>query len=125
VKSLDANNMKKILVILFLLPNLAYAKSYVVDMKVCETHTKCTKCYETIKITYSVNPKLKQVIASGIDVSGKDVSETVDKCQISDEKNWICESAFITTQVSNGVVKVANKTNTSFSSSRKEVCLIK
>jgi hypothetical protein len=117
--------MKKLLITLLLLPNLAYAKSYVVDMKVCETHTKCTKCYETIKITYSVNPKLKQVIASGIDVSGKDVSETVDKCQISDEKNWICESAFITTQVSNGVVKVANKTNTSFSSSRKEVCLIK
>jgi hypothetical protein len=117
--------MKKILVILFLLPNLAYAKSYVVDMKVCDTNTKCTKCYETIKITYSVNYKLRQVIASGIDVSGKDVRETLDKCQISDEKNWSCESAFITTQVSNGVVKVVNKSNTSFASSKKEVCLIK
>jgi len=117
--------MKKILLTLLLLPSFSFAKSYVVDMKVCDTNTTCTKCYETIKITYSVNAKLKQVTASGIDVSGKDLSETLDKCQITDEKNWICESAFITTQVSNGVVKVANKNNTSFASSKKEVCLIK
>ena len=117
--------MKKLLITLLFLPSLSFAKSYVVDMKVCDTNTTCTKCYETIKITYSVNPKLKQVIASGIDVSGKDVSETLDKCQISDERNWSCESAFITTQVSNGVVKVVNKSNTSFASSKKEVCLIK
>jgi hypothetical protein len=117
--------MKKILLTLLLLPSFSFAKSYVVDMKVCDTNTKCTKCYETIKITYSVNAKLKQVTASGIDVSGKDLSEKLDKCQITDEKNWICESAFITTQVSDGVVKVANKSNTSFESSKKEVCLIK
>jgi hypothetical protein len=117
--------MKKILITLLVLPSFSFAKSYVVDMKVCDTKTNCTRCYETIKITYSVNPQLKQVIASGIDLTGKNVSETLDKCQISDEKNWICESAFITTQVSNGVVKVANKNNTSFASSKKEVCLIK
>jgi len=116
--------MKKILLPLLLLPSLCFAKSFVVDMKVCDTNTNCTKCYETIKITYLVNPKLKQVIASGIDTSGKDVSETLDKCQITDEKNWICESAFITTEVSNGVVKVVNKSNTSFASNEKKVCLI-
>ncbi len=117
--------MKKILITLLLLPSLSFAKSYIVDMKVCDTNTTCTKCYETIKITYSVNPKLKQVTASGKDVNGKDLRETVEKCQITDEKNWICESAFITTQVSNGIVKVTNKSNTSFASSKKEVCLIK
>jgi hypothetical protein len=117
--------MKKLLITLLLLPSISFAKSYVVDMKVCDTNTSCSKCYETIKITYSVNSKLKQVIASGIDVSGKDISETLDKCQIADEKNWICESAFITTQVSSGVVKVLNKGNTSFASNKKEVCLIK
>jgi hypothetical protein len=117
--------MKKLLVTLLLLPSFSFAKSYVVNMKVCDTNTTCTKCYETIKITYSVNPKSQQVTASGIDVNGKDLSETLDKCQITDEKNWICESIFITTQVSNGVVKVVNKSNTSFASSKKEVCLIK
>jgi hypothetical protein len=117
--------MKKLLITLLFLPSVSFAKSYVVDMKVCDTNTKCAKCYETIKITYSVNSKLKQVIASGKDVNGKDLSETLDKCQISDEKNWICESAFITTQVSNGVVKVVNKSNTSFASNKKEVCLIR
>ena len=117
--------MKKILLTLLLLPGLCFAKSYVVDMKVCDTNTSCNKCYETIKITYSVNPKLKQIIASGIDISGKDVSETLDKCQITDERNWKCESAFITTKVSDGVVKVVNKSNTSFATNKKEVCLIR
>jgi hypothetical protein len=117
--------MKKLLITLLLLPSFSFAKSYIVDMKVCDTNTTCTKCYETIKITYSVNAKLKQVTASGIDLTGKNVSETLDKCQISDEKNWICESAFITTQVSNGVVRITNKRNASFASSKKEVCLIK
>jgi len=117
--------MKKILLTLLLLPGLGFAKTYVVDLKVCDTNTSCTKCYETIKIAYLVNPKLKQVVASGKDISGKDVSETLDKCQIGDKKNWICESAFITTQVSSGVVKVVNKGNTSFASNKKEVCLIK
>jgi hypothetical protein len=117
--------MKKIFLTLLLLPSFSLAKSYVIDMKVCDTNTTCTKCYETIKITYSVNPELKQVTASGMDVNGKNVSEILDKCQISNEKNWICESTFITTQVSNGAVKVINKGNTSFSSNNKEVCLIK
>lgn len=117
--------MKKLLIALLLLPSFSFAKSYVIDMKVCDTNTTCTKCYETIKITYSVNPELKQVTASGMDVNGKNVSETLDKCQITDEKNWTCESVFVTTQVSNGVVKVVNKSNTSFASSKKEVCLIK
>lgn len=117
--------MKKLLIALLLIPSFCFAKSYVVDLKVCDTNTSCTKCYETIKIKYLVNPKLKQVVASGKDISGKDVSETLDKCQITDEKNWICESAFITTQVSNEVVKVVNKGNTSFASSKKEICLIK
>lgn len=117
--------MKKILIALLLLPSFSFAKSYVLNMKVCETNTTCTKCYETIKITYSVDPKSKQVIASGIDTSGKDVVEKLDKCQITDEKNWTCESVFITTQVNNGVVKVVNKGNTSFASNKKEVCLIK
>lgn len=113
------------MITLLFIPSLSFAKSYVVDMKVCDSNTSCTKCYETIKIKYSVNPKLKQVIASGKDVNGKDLSEPLEKCQISDEKNWICESAFITTQVINGVVKVTNKSNSSFASNKKEVCLIK
>jgi hypothetical protein len=117
--------MKKLLITLLLLPSFSFAKSYVVDMKVCNINTSCSKCYETIKITYTVNSKLKQVTASGKDGNEKDLSETLDKCQISDEKNWICESAFITTQVSNGVVKVVNKSNTSFASNKKEVCLIR
>jgi hypothetical protein len=117
--------MKKILLTLLLLPGIGFAKSYVVDMKVCDTNTNCMKCHETVQVTYIANEKSKKVTVSGKDVNGKDVSETLDNCKISDTKNWSCESAFITTQVSNGVVKLMNKTNSSLASGKKEVCLIK
>ena len=117
--------MKKILLTLLLLPSLSFAKSYVVDMKVCDTNTNCTKCYETVQVTYVVNEKSKKVSLSGKDLTGKDISETLENCRISDEKNWSCESAFVTTQLSNGVVKILNNTNSSLASSKKEVCLIK
>jgi hypothetical protein len=117
--------MKKILLALILLPSLGFAKSYVVDMRVCDTKTNCTKCYETVQVTYGINEKSKKATLSGKDLTGKDISETIDNCKISDEKNWSCESAFITTQVSNGVVKVVNKSNSSLASGKKEVCLIK
>lgn len=117
--------MKKILITLLLMPSFIFAKSYVVDIKVCDINTNCIKCYETVQLNYIVNQKSKKITVSGKDVNGKDVSETLDKCQISDEENWICESAFIATQATNGVVKVTNKSNSSLSSNEKEVCLIK
>jgi hypothetical protein len=117
--------MKKLFITLLLLPCVGFAKSYVVDMKVCDTNTKCTKCNETVQVTYIINEKSKKATLSGKDLTGKDITETIEYCKISDEKNWSCESAFITTQVSNGVVKVTNKSNSSLSSNAKEVCLIK
>lgn len=117
--------MKKILLTLILLPSFGFANPYVVDMKVCDTNTKCTKCYETVQVTYVINEKYKNVTLSGKDLTGKDINETIDKCKISDDKNWSCESAFITTQVSNGAVKILNKSNSSLASSKKEVCLNK
>ena len=117
--------MQKILLTLLLLPSFGFAKSYVVDMKVCDTNTNCTKCYETVQVTYVINEKSKKATLSGKDLTGKNISETIDNCKISDEKNWSCESAFVTTQVSNGILKLLNKTNSSLASSKKEVCLIK
>lgn len=117
--------MKKIILLFLLLPSLGFAKSYVVDMKVCDSETNCTKCYETVRVTYVIDEKSKKVTLTGKDLTGKDISETIANCKISDEKNWSCESAFITTQVSNGVVKLLNKTDSSLTSSKKEVCSIK
>jgi hypothetical protein len=117
--------MKKILIALLLIPGLSFAKSYVVDMKVCDKSSNYSKCYETVKITYVVNTKSNQVNLSGRDLTGKEINEPIDKCQISDERNWICDSAFFTTQISHGQVKILNKVNSSLASNNKEVCLIK
>lgn len=117
--------MKKILITLLLLPSFGFATSYVVDMKVCDTNSNCIKCYETVQVTYVINEKSKKATLSGKDLTGKVITETLDNCKISDGKNWSCESAFVTTRVSNGVVKVMNKSNSSLASGKKEVCLIK
>lgn len=117
--------MKKIILALILLPSIGFAKSYVVDMKVCDTNTNCMKCYEIVQVTYVINEKSKKATLSGKDLTGKDISETIDNCKITDEKNWSCESVFVTTQVSNGVVKLLNKSNSGLASGKKEVCLIK
>lgn len=117
--------MKKILLTLLLLPGISFAKSYVIDMKVCDTNTNCMKCYETVQVTYIVDDKSKKVTISGKDVNDKVVSEILDNCKISDVKNWSCESAFMTTQARNGSVKLMNKTNSNLASGKKEVCLVK
>jgi hypothetical protein len=117
--------MKKILMFLLLIPGLSFAKSYAVELQICDMKKNCIKCHETIKITYVVNVNNKQVRLLGKDLAGKDINELMDKCHIADDKNWSCESAFFTTQINHGQVQLVNKTNSSLASSYKEVCLIK
>jgi hypothetical protein len=79
--------MKKILIYFLLLPSFSFAKSYAAEMKVCDTNTNCSKCYETIKITYEANTNTKQVRLLGKDLTVKDINEPMNKCQIADNRN--------------------------------------
>jgi hypothetical protein len=116
---------KKLLLSLLLLPLILHAKSYEVTMSPCDMGTNCKKCYEVVKIIYTVDINSKQVIASGKDVNGKVIKEPIEKCQIADENNWNCDSAYLITQAKNGVITLTNRTESSMSRSKKEVCLVK
>jgi hypothetical protein len=114
----------QLLLFLFLLPLTVHAKSYDVTISPCDMGTNCKKCYEVVKLTYSIDMKSKQIFASGKDSNGKEIKEPLEKCQITDANNWVCDSAQLVTYAKNGVVTIANKPESSMARSKKEVCLI-
>jgi hypothetical protein len=87
--------------------------------------TNCKKCYEVVKLTYTIDVKSKQIFASGKNVNGKEIKELLEKCQIIDANNWVCDSAQLVTNVKNGVIAIMNKPESSIARGKKEVCLIK
>jgi hypothetical protein len=117
--------LKKLLLPLLFLPLTLYAKSYEVTLSPCDMGTNCKKCYEVIKLTYSVEVKSKQIFVSGKDISGKEIKEPLEKCQITDASNWVCDSAQLVTNAKNGLITINNKPESSMARSKKEVCLIK
>jgi hypothetical protein len=117
--------LKKLLLVLLFLPFTLYAKSYEVNLSPCEIGSNCKKCFEVVKLTYLVDMNLRQVFVSGKDLSGKEVKEPLEKCQISDGNNWVCDSAQLVTHVKNGVLSLSNKPESSMARNKKEVCLVK
>jgi hypothetical protein len=122
VKKYSANSL--FLFLLFLPPTLN-AKSYDVTISPCDMGTNCKKCYEVVKLTYTIDVKSKQIFASGKNVNGKEIKELLEKCQIIDANNWVCDSAQLVTNVKNGVIAIMNKPESSIARGKKEVCLIK
>jgi hypothetical protein len=110
---------------LFLLPFTVHAKSYDVTISPCDMGTNCKKCYEVVKLTYTIDVKSKQIFASGKDASGKEIKEPLEKCQITDVNNWVCDSAQLVTNAKNGVIAITNKPESSMARNKKEVCLVK
>ncbi|QWD95358.1 hypothetical protein C2759_04345 [Polynucleobacter sp. MG-Unter2-18] len=102
----------------------AYAKTYDLILTPCDVGTNCKKCYEVVKVSYSVDVVKKQVTISGKSIEGKDINEVNDKCKVIDGKNWSCDSVFMTTQAKSGVVTIANKSSSSLANNKKEVCLV-
>ena len=117
--------LKKLLLPLLFLPLTLYAKSYEVTLSPCDMGTNCKNCYEVIKLTYTVNVKSKQIFVSGKDIADKEIKEPLEKCQITDVNNWVCDSTQLVTNAKNGVITITNKPETSMARSKKEVCLIK
>ena len=86
--------------------------------------TNCKMCYEVIKITYAVDINTKKIFVSGKDISGKEIKEPLEKCQITDVNNWVCDSAQLVTNAKNGVITITNKPESSLARSKKEICFI-
>ena len=117
--------IKFILTIILSTPLSINAKSYTATMTPCDIGTSCKKCYEVVKLTYTVDMSSKKIFTSGIDTSGKEIKEPLEKCQITDVSNWVCDSAQLVTNAKNGVITITNKPESSMARSKKEVCLIK
>lgn len=114
-----------LLAFFLVLPNELFAKSYDLTVTPCDEGTNCKKCYEVVKMTYTVDTKTKQVTLTGNAIDGKPHKEVNEKCKVTDENNWVCESVFATIQAKNGAVSVINKSNSSSASSKKEICIVK
>ena len=87
--------------------------------------TNCKKCYEVIKLTYAVDVKSKQIFVLGKDISGKEIKEPLEKCQITDASNWVCDSTQLVTNAKNDVITITNKPESILARSKKEICLVK
>jgi hypothetical protein len=102
-----------------------FAKSYDLTVTPCDVGSNCKNCYEVIKMTYTVDTKTKQVTMAGNAIDGKLHKETNDKCKVSDENNWVCESFFVMIQAKNGIINITNRSHSSSTSSKKEICIVK
>jgi hypothetical protein len=116
---------KKLLFIFFLVPLTLHARSYDLTLSPCDIRSNCQKCYEVVKLTFTVNMNSRQLFVSGKDIGGKDIKIPIDKCQITDVNNWVCDSSQLNTSASNGEVSIINKADSSLGRANKEVCLKK
>jgi len=67
----------------------------------------------------------KQIFVSGKDISGKEIKEPLEKCQITDVNNWVCDSTQLVTNAKNGLITITNKPESILARNKKEVCLIR
>jgi len=117
--------LKNLFFLFVLILITACTKSHDLTLTICDMGTSCKNCYEVVKVSYLVDEYKKQVTVSGKSIEGKDFKEVNEKCKVTDVNNWICDSAFMTTQANSGVLTIINKPNSSLASSGKESCLIK
>jgi len=117
--------LKSLFYLLILISTTAYAKPYDLTLTICDIGTHCKKCYEVVKMSYSVDANKKQITVSGKNIEGKVINEVSDKCKVIDENNWGCDSVFMTTTVSSGLLTITNKPTSSLINNKKEVCLVR
>ena len=117
--------MKKLIFLILLLPTLAFTKEYKVKISPCEKSSNCTKCYEQVDLSYSVNEKSKTVTLSGLDEKGSLIKETLKECTVNNANNWSCNGAFVRVDVKGGVLSILNNPKSSLASAGNEVCRLK
>jgi hypothetical protein len=117
--------MKKLIFFILLLPTLAFSKEYKVKITPCDKSLNCTKCYEQVDLTYTVDEKLKTVTLSGFDIKSSPVKETIKECAVNNANNWSGNGAFVRVDVKGGVLSILNNSESSLANAGKEVCRLK
>jgi len=114
--------MKKLIFLILLLPTLAFTKEYKVKISPCDKSSNCTKCYEQVDLTYTVDEKLKTVTLSGFDEKGSLIKDTIKECTVSNANNWSCNGVIVMIDVKSGVLEMLNNSKSSLASAGKEFC---
>jgi hypothetical protein len=117
--------MKKLIFLILLLPALTFAKEYKVKITPCDKNSNCTKCYEQVDLTYTVDEKFKTVTLSGFYEKGSFIKDTIKECTVNNANNWSCSGAFVKVGVKNGELSILNYPKSSLASAGKEVCRLR
>ena len=112
------------LILIFSIPSLS-AKPFVVHLTFCTVGSNCSKCFEQVSNIYDVNNARKLVTILGKTPDGNLVKEQLQRCNITNENNWSCETNSIAIQAIKGEIALVRNSNPSLKSKKQEICLMK
>ena len=112
------------LILILSIPSLS-AKPFVVHLTFCTVGSNCSKCFEQVSNIYDVNNARKLVTILGKTPDGNLVKEQLQRCNITNENNWSCETNSIAIQAIKGEISLVRNSNLSLKSKKQEICLMK
>ena len=112
------------LLLIFNLPSLS-AKTFDLDMAFCTVGSNCSNCVEKVSYIYDVNETSKLVTVIGKTPDNNLTKEQLQRCNITNENNWSCETYSIAIQAIKGEIALVRNTNPSLKSKKQEICLMK
>jgi hypothetical protein len=101
------------------------AKTFDVHLIFCTVGSNCSQCFEQVSNIYDVNNTRKLVTVVGKTSDGNLTKEHLQRCNITNENNWSCETYSIALQAINGEISLVRNTNPSLKSKKQEICLMK
>jgi hypothetical protein len=112
------------MIVLSCINTISFSKVYEITIEACEVGTSCSRCVERNKITFDVDASAKTVVAKGTAFDGLAVHEVLKDCQVQDESNWSCGSAYVIFQARTGMISLSNKSKEN-RQGQHEVCHVK
>jgi hypothetical protein len=112
------------LILILSIPSLS-AKTFDVHLTFCTVGSNCSKCFEQVSNIYDVNNTRKLITVLGKTPDGNLVKEQLQRCNITNENNWSCETNLIALQAIKGQISLVRNTNPSLKSKKQEICLMK
>ena len=101
------------------------AKTFDVHLTFCTVGSNCSKCFEQVSNIYDVNETRKLVTVIGKTPDNNLTKDQLQRCNITNENNWSCETNSIAIQAIKGEISLVRNTNPNLKSKQQEICLMK
>ena len=111
------------LLLIFNAPSLS-AKTFDVHLTFCTVRSNCSQCFEQVSNIYDVNETRKLVTVIGKTPDNILTKDQLQRCNITNENNWSCETYSIALQAIKGEITLVRNTNPSLKSKNQEICLM-